>query len=472
MEYYKLTLKINRMKITKCILFSWLLLSSVCLIAQSYKVPAYSTFKLQNGLTVNLMEQHEVPLINVSIILPAGAINDQNQSGIASLTATALKHGTKNYSKLQLEEALNYVGANVNTYAAKEFTILSASFAAYDRAKVLGIIKEIMVEPVFDADAFNKEKSRLLTILEQQKESPDGLIRSYFDKALFGNQVYGNLLDGNSESVSKLTVEDVRQFYKNNYSPNETAISIVGDFSTEEMKKTVTNLFSSWQKSSTTHESAAEKPIDFPKANRVLLLNKDDATETTFYIGSKGVSRSNSDIVAIEVINAYFGGRFTSLLNDELRISTGLTYGAGSWFPTYKYSGSFIISTFTANKTTEAAIDKTLEVIAQFHKNGIDEKSLTSAKNYIKGQFPPRYETSGQLAGLLSEMFWYQFDASYIDNFEKNVDGLDLAKANEIIAKYFPKNHFQFVLIGKASEIKKIAGKYGKVTEMEIKKGP
>jgi predicted Zn-dependent peptidase len=160
------------------------------------------------------------------------------------------------------------------------------------------------------------------------------------------------------------------------------------------------------------------------------------------------------------------------MLNDELRINTGLTYGAGSRFTALKNGGSFVISTFTASKTTEPAIDKALEVLNKLHTNGLDEKALASAKNYVKGQFPPRYETSGQLAGLLTQMFWYNFDQSFINNFEKNVDELNLAKANQVIEKYFPRDKLQFVLIGKAADIKKIAEKYGSVTEVDIKDEP
>ena len=156
------------------------------------------------------------------------------------------------------------------------------------------------------------------------------------------------------------------------------------------------------------------------------------------------------------------------MLNDELRVNTGLTYGAGSRFNALKNGGSFFISTFTASKTTEPAIDKALEVLNKLHSNGIDEQSLTSAKNYVKGQFPPRYETSGQLASLMTQMFWYNFDESFINNFEKNVDGLNLERTKEIIAKYFPKDKLQFVLVGKSADIKKIAEKYGKVTEVKI----
>ena len=456
---------INKTILATCLL----VLAHISLSAQSYKLPDYTTFKLSNGLTVYLMEQHDVPVISVSAILPAGAIYDNDKAGLASLTATALKHGTKNYTKTKLDEELDFIGANVNTYATKEYAGLSSNFAAKDKVKVLSIIKDLLLNPVFDPTEFNKEKSRLLVMLEQQKESPRSVIGSYFDAFLYGNHPYGNVISGINSTVSKLTVDDLINFYKTNYKPDNAAISIVGDFNTKDMKGELTTLFSTWGKSTKEKENPATKTISIPTENRVLLVNKNDAKETTFYIGAPGISRNNPDFVAIEVVNTLFGGRFTSMLNDELRVNSGLTYGASSRFNTLKNGGSFVISTFTANKTTEAAIDKALEVIKKLHTNGLDEKSLSSAKNYVKGQFPPRYETAGQLSGLMTQMFWYNFDKSFIDNFEKNVDGLDLAKANQIITKYFPKDKFQFILVGKSAEIKKIAEKYGKVTEVDIK---
>jgi zinc protease len=441
---------------------------SIQSIAQDYKLPPYEKFKLKNGLTVYLMEQHEVPMMNVSVILPAGAIYDGEKAGLASLTASGLKYGTKNYPKARLDEELDFIGASVNTSASKESAGLSAKFAVKDKDKVLEIIKELLTEPVFDTVEFAKEKKRVLVGLEQAKESPRSVIGSYFDKFLYGDHVYGNVVQGRVSTVSAITVDDLKKFYKENYVPAGSAIAIVGDFNAKEMKVLATKLFSGWQ-GKQTGINLASKPLPVPPANRVLLVNKDDAKETTFYIGAPGISRNNPDYVSIEVVNTLFGGRFTSMLNDELRVNTGLTYGASSRFVPLKKGGSFVITTFTATKTTEPAIDKAIEVLNKLHQNGIDETSLASAKNYVKGQFPPRYETSGQLAGLLTQMFWYNFDESFINNFQKNVDGLTVEKAKEIIARYFPKDKLQFVMVGKSAEIKKIAEKYGPVTEVQIK---
>ncbi len=460
------------MKSFRYIIFSASFLAVVVCKAQDYKLPAYQKFTLKNGLTIYLMEQHEVPMVNVSVILPAGAIYDNDKAGLASITATSLKHGTKNYPKVKLDEELDFIGASVNTYASKESAGLTAEFAAKDKDKVLAIINELLTAPVFDTAEFSKEKKRTLLRLDQAKESPRSVIGSYFDKFLYGDHAYGNIVSGTVASVSALVPGDTKEFYKENYIPNGAAISIVGDFNSKEMKGIVTKLFSGWKQGKQANAAIASKPITKPGDNRVLLINKDDAKETTFLIGAPGISRNNPDYVAIDVINTLFGGRFTSMLNDELRVNTGLTYGANSRFSPLKNGGTFMISTFTASKTTEPAIDKALEVLNKLHKDGVDEQSLTSARNYVKGQFPPRYETSGQLSNLLTQMFWYNFNESYINNFQKNVDGLTVEKAKDIIAKYFPKDKLQFIMVGKSAEIKKIIEKYGPVTEVQIKEEP
>lgn len=445
------------------------ILTGTTATAQSFKLPAYQKFKLKNGLTVYLMEQHEVPIINVSVIVPAGAIYDGEKAGLASLTSSALKHGTRNFTKEKLDNELDFLGAGIFTSASKESAGLSARMASKDKEKVMGLLREILLEPVFDTAEFAREKRRLLVSLEQQKESPRSVIGSFFDKFLYGDHVYGNVVQGKISTVSAISTEDVRKFYTENYLPEGSAIAVAGDFNTAEMKNLISNLFAGWKKGSKPQPALAAQPISKPAKQQVLLINKDDAKETTFYIGAPGISRNNPDFVAVEVVNTLFGGRFTSMLNDELRVNTGLTYGANSRFNALKNGGSFVISTFTAGKTTEPAIDKALEVLNKLHKDGIDEKALSSARNYVKGQFPPRYETAGQLSSLMTQMFWYNFDESFINNFEKNVDGLSLEKAKEIIAKYFPKDKLQFVLVGKSADIKKIAEKYGPVTEVQIK---
>jgi predicted Zn-dependent peptidase len=434
----------------------------------SFKLPSYTKFTLSNGLTVYLMEQHEVPVIYVSALFPAGALQDENKSGLASLTADALLFGTKSYTKSQIEEQMDFLGASINTYAAQEYAALQASFMATHQDKVLPILKEIVVNPVFNEEEFVKKQKRLVVELDQQRESPREVIGTYFNSFLYGDHPYGNPLSGTKSTVSTLSVADTRQFYSTYYTPNASAIAVVGDFKTKDMRSKLEKLFKDWKKKENIAIKATEEALPLYQKNRVLLVNKENASETTFYIGAPGISRNNPDYVAVQVINTVLGGRFTSWLNDELRVNSGLTYGARSSFTPLKSAGSFAISTFTKTATTTEAIDLALKVLDRLHTKGIEEETLNSAKNYIKGQFPPRYETSGELASLLTSMFWYNFDESYINTFQQKVDELTPAKAKEITNKYFPKENLQLVMIGKASEIGDKVKKYGEVTVKEI----
>jgi predicted Zn-dependent peptidase len=433
----------------------------------SFTLPDYQKIILKNGLTVYLLEQHGVPLIYVSAVFPAGAVKDNGKYGLASLTADALLFGTSNYTKNQIEETLDFLGASYETSASREIASVSMSFLNTDLDKVFPILKEIIIHPTFEETEFEKRKKRLLLELERERERPAGVISSYFGKLMFGDHVYGNPVSGIRSTVTDISVDDLRKFYESNYLPAESAVAIAGDFETKDMKKRIEKLFLDWhtENISTDIRSA---PVPAWGKSRVLLVNKDDANETRFRIGGLGIKRSNPDYVAVQVINTILGGRFTSWLNDELRINAGLTYGAYSFFGAYRNSGIFAMNSFTRTETTTEAIDLALEVLDRLHKKGIDQETLTSAKNYMNGQFPPRYETAGSLAALMTSMFVYDFDESLINDFQKNVDEMTVEKAQEIVRKYFPEDNLQFVLIGKASEIREKVKKYGELVEKDI----
>ena len=434
----------------------------------SFQLPDYEKFILENGLTVYLLEQHEVPLVYVSFAFPGGVVNDGTKYGLASLTAEGLLFGTKNYTKKQIEDKLDYIGASYEISASKEFAEISMSFVNKDRELVFSILKDLVMNPIFNEQEFDKRKKRLLVELKQAKESPRAVIRSYYEKFLFQEHEYGNPITGTRATVVDITVDDLKAFYSSFYFPAGSAIVVTGDFKTAEMKKVVSELLSGWRGKGAV-VPITDRSIPAYDKSRLLLVNKEDATETRFLIGSFGIKRSNPDYVAVQVINTILGGRFTSWLNDELRVNLGLTYGAWSAFTPRKVSGSFYISSFTKTETTIKAIDVAIGVLEKLHKEGVDEKTLLSAKNYVKGQYPPNYETAGDLASLLRAMFVFGFDESFINDFQKNVDGLDIGKARWIIEKYFPRENLQFVLIGKASDIRAEVAKYGELTEKDIK---
>jgi zinc protease len=433
-----------------------------------FKLPSYEVVSLDNGLTVYLMEKKDVPLISFSAVFDGGVIKDGSTSGIASFTAEALRFGTTNYSKSQIDSLFNFYGSNVSTYASADYSGLYTQFMMENTGTILSVVKEIILSPTFPDEEIQKRKQRWIAEIDQAKESPKSVIGSYFNKDIFGDAPYGNPARGTKAGIESISLEKVKEFYNYNYFPKSSAIAVVGDFNASDMIKIIERHFSEWKKASsevTIHLDMTYKPFESPS---VYLINKDKATETTFMIGGYGITKINPDQIQLDVINTILGGRFTSWLNDELRLNAGLTYGARSRFSQYKFSGTFYISTFTATKNTEAAIDLALKTYDRLFENGIDEETLSSAKNYVKGQFPPDYETAGALAGFLTQKYVYGLDDSIINSFEDEVNGLTVEKASELINKYFPKTNLQFVLIGKAEDIRDKVAKYGMVTEKSI----
>jgi predicted Zn-dependent peptidase len=436
--------------------------------APSFTLPAYQKVVLENGLTLLLMEQHEVPMIHVSAVFPAGSVCDAGRYGLAALTAESLLFGTRSYTKQQIEQELDFLGASCWTSASEDAAILSMSFVCADQGKIFPILKEVVCCPRFDRREIDKRKKQWLVELQRDKERPEAVIGSYFDRALFGAHPYGNPTSGTPESISRITVKDVQAFYKAHYDPNGSAVAVVGDFNTPAMQKAITALFADWR-----CKAGRRPPMERPQAAsdkaRVLLVNKDDAIETRFLIGGPGVARSHPDFVEIQVINTILGGRFTSWLNDELRINRGLTYGARSGFQAFRDAGTFTISSFTKTEHTLEALNVSLEVINRLHTQGVDQETLSSAQNYICGQFPTRFETAGSLANLLTDMFVYGFDQTYVNTFMPRVRAMTPEKAKAIIAAHFPKDHLQFVLIGKASALRDSVKTFGELTEKDIR---
>lgn len=454
-------------KICKGLLILLIVGHASVLHAANFIMPEYQKLTLSNGLTVYMMEQKEVPLIDVSIIVKAGSVKDGNTSGLSQITADTLLLGTKNLSKQQFEQELDFVGAQISSNATAEFSQLSLSMAAKDADLLLPLIYDAIAFPAFDEQQFNNYKSRYKAGLAQQQESPNAMIKGYFDALLYQGHPYANNHTGTVTTVEAINLDNVKAFHSKWYNPDNSALVIVGDFETKKIKNQIAKQFGMWK--GKTSSSATPELKQKVKQAQVLLVNKGDAKESTFMVGGPGIQYSNPDFTAVSVVNTILGGRFTSWLNNELRVNSGLTYGARSRFDAKQLGGSFYISSFTQTATTTEAMDLAIETYQRLWLKGVDKATLESAKSYVKGQFPPNYETSSQLSALLSRMFIYGFDESFINTFAQQVNQLDEKRVKQIIDKYFPKESLQFVVIGNAEDIRDKVKKYGKLIETDIK---
>ena len=268
----------------------------------------------------------------------------------------------------------------------------------------------------------------------------------------------GRPADGDETSLTKIQRDAIVKFYETYYGPDNTILAVAGDFQSAEMKKKLEEVFGQWPSS---HVTAVKIPAMAPeKGKKLLLVDKPDATQTYFAIGNVGTAVGDPDRVAIRLVNTVFGGRFTSQLNEALRVESGLSYGANSSFDSRKAPGPFGIYSFTKNASTAQAIDLALQVLAKLHKQGISATELASAKSYIKGQFAPTIETSRQLAHLIAINEFYGLNDSEVNDLEARIDAVTLPMTQQVIQKHYPTDSLVFTLIGKSSEIGPEVKKY------------
>lgn len=430
-------------------------------------LPKYQQIQLPNGLTILLMEKRDVPLIAFHGRIRGGAIADPaGKEGTSDIVAELLTKGAGNRNAQQFAEAIDSVGGALGTSAGREALTMSGEFMAKDRALMLELISDMVRKPLLPKDEFAKVQKRAIESIAAAKDSdPRGLVPLYFNAFLFASHPYGRA--ASESSLPKITHDDVTSYVRDHFGADRAIFAFVGDFDSKSFANDVRKAFSGWKKAAV----AAPKLAAFPPATgrRVLLVDKPDATQTYFYIGNVGIARNDPDRVVVDLANTAFGGRFTSMLNTELRVKSGLTYGAGSRVVRESVPGTVAISSFTKTETTEKAIDMALDILGRLRQQGLDDDTLQSVKTYVVGQFPPTLETSVALAAKLTELAFFGLDRSDVETYAANVMRADKPAISRVISRVYPDpKNLTFVLIGNAAQIRDVAKKYGEVTEIKI----
>ena len=430
-------------------------------------IPAYDRAVLPNGLVVLLLEQHEVPVVNLELTLRSGSVADPvGKEGLAELTMSLLRKGSERYSADQIADELDFLGASLDLDASYERCTVSAQFLAKDVDRGFELLSEILLHPKFDPEELRKLVALEIDGLRDLKDNPRLVVGDYYDGFLFKGHAFGRRVGGTETSLPAIGRDDVLSFYKRNVLPNGAILAVAGDFDAAAMRAKIDKAFGSWARGDfETVAVPSPKPV---KGRKLLLVDKPDATQTYFRFGNIGIAAGDPDYPTIDVVNTIFGGRFTSWLMNEMRTKAGLTYNAHASFVRRKVPGAFYVSSFTRTDDTQKAMDLALELLARLHAKGISEEELRSAQNYIRGQFPPEYETPGQLAGAMSELEFFGLDRTYINEHTQRTDAVKLADTKKTVAAHYPSKDLAIVLVGQAEKVRKVAAKYGSVTEKKV----
>lgn len=437
--------------------------------AAAVQLPPYTTATLPNGAVVALIEKRDTPLISMNVTVRGGALGDPaGKDGTASLYADLIQKGAGQRNAAQFAEAVENVGGALGAGAGTEALSVHAGFLARDADLMLELVADMLQRPRLDPAEFERARTLGVQSIVAAKDSdPRALTATYGDAWLLRDHPYGRPVGGSESTLAQIRLDDVQRYFADHVGGDRLIITVVGDFDAAAMQAKLAQTFGGWRNAAAPLPTA---PAPAKVSGRtVLLVDKPGATQTYFWLGNVGASRTDPARTAQTVVNTVFGGRFTSMLNTELRIKSGLTYGASANFDRASQPGAFSISSYTETSKTVQAIDLALETLARLHRDGLGPEQLQSARSYILGQFPPTLETNGQLAARLADMLFYGLGPEDVNEFAARVGGVDAGAAKSAIAQAFPQtSDLAIVLIGDAGKVRADVAKYGPVREMKI----
>jgi zinc protease len=443
---------------------------AACSLLGEVRLPAYTRQVLPNGVVVRLMPRPGVPLVGFRVLVRGGSeAEPANLAGLGGVTAQLLRKGTSKRTADQFSEELDFLGGTFQTADAAQSssTVISAEFLKKDFDRGLELLSDAVLHPAFPEAEVRKTLAQRIDGAKSAKDNPQFAISGYFSAFFFGaSHPYGRPAD--ELTLARIQRKDIVDFHSQNYCGKNLVVIVTGDFDPSAAAK-IREVFGAVP-AGTAFESTRAPVV--PTGSRLLLVDKPDATQTYFYIGQPGIERKNQDRVKLMLVNTLFGGRFTSMLNDALRVNSGLTYGASSILQQPRLPGAIAITTYTKTDTTEQAIDMAIDILRRLAEKGISVEQLASVKAYVKGTFPmQRLETTDQLAQMLGEMEVYGLGKEEVDDLFSRIDACTLADANAMAKKYYKADNLTFVLVGNAAKIRDVAKKYApKVTEVPITK--
>jgi zinc protease len=296
------------------------------------RLPEFERVTLGNGAELALMPKRDTPLVAMNVVVRGGSLADApGREGTAALLAELMQKGAGDRDGAQFAEAIESAGGQLVVGAGAEGLSLGASFLARDLGLMIELASDALLRPRLSASEFDKVRERAIQSIAAAKDAdPRALVGEYGDAWLFRGHPYGRPVGGSEESLAAVTLDDLKRHYEAQVRGDRLIIAVVGDFDPADVRRRLEAAFGSLGRSAAAAPAATKAPA--VEGRRVLLVDKPGAAQTYFWLGNVGASRTDPERTAQAVVNTVFGGRFTSMLNTELRIKSGLTYGARSGF--------------------------------------------------------------------------------------------------------------------------------------------
>jgi len=423
--------------------------------APSLKLPPIQKRALSNGLPVWIVEMHEVPLANFSLVIKAGAAADPaGKYGVANFTAAMLDEGAGTRSALELADAVEFLGASLGTGSSFDASTVRLQTPVSKLDDALPLMADVALRPAFSQAELDRLRKERLTSLLQTRDNPSALASAGFARLVFGpRHRYGTMAMGNDASNGEMTAGDLRSFYTAYYQPQNAHLIVVGDVTATTLLPKLEKAFGTWKSGAPATKPATETAAQHGP-RQIYLIDKPGAAQSQIRIGWVGVPRSTPDYFALDVVNTVLGGSFTSRLNQNLREEHGYAYGASSGFDMRLSAGPFTASAGVQSDKTTESLQEFFKELANI-RQPIPADELARAKNYLALGFPADFETAGGMAGNLIQLVVYNLPESLFTDYVPKIQAVSVADAQRVATQYVQPDRFAVVVVGDLAKIEK-----------------
>ena len=433
-----------------------------------FQIPKPTRIVFANGMTVFLMEDRELPLINAFAAVKGGSRNEPaEKAGLASLFGQVWRTGgTKSKTGDELDDYLEARAARVETGADIDSTRVSLTCLKGDFDAVLAVFDDVIRNPEFRTEKLALAKTAIKAGISRRNDNPLQIAEREATKLGYGpDSPYAR--EPEYATVEAVTREDLVAWHKKYVRPNRMILSVVGDFDAAAMEARLRKTFGAWPKAATPEDPpAAYRAVPTPG---VYFVAKDDVNQSNIRMVAAGIRRDNPDYFAVEVMNEVLGGGFASRLFSNVRSKKGLAYAVGGGLRSnFDHPGLLRITMGTKSETTAAGVDALLEEVGNIAAQPPTEEELKRAKDAILNSFIFRFDSKEKVLREQAAYAFYGYPADFLERYRREIERVTAADVARVAKKYVHKEDLAILVVGKAADFDRPLSAFGTVAKLDI----
>ncbi|MEZ5345444.1 MAG: pitrilysin family protein [Pyrinomonadaceae bacterium] len=418
--------------------------------APEITIPTIWKNTLSNGMKVYGIENTEVPLVQFNIVIDGGELlDDLNKVGVANLTARLMNQGTKTKTPVELEEAIQQLGASISVSAGTESIRVSGNTLARNYPATLALVEEMLLEPRWDEKEFDLLKQSTISSIRQQQANPNAIAQNEYNKLIYGeNNIRSRNILGTIESVNAITIDDLKAYYSKNISPSVARMHIVGALNQAAISRSLDSLAKRWKGKKV--EIPVYKTPGPPQKSQVYFYDVPDAKQSVIRFGYPALAATDENFYPATVMNYILGGGgFASQLTQQLREGKGYTYGIGSGFSGSKSAGPFTISSGVRSNVTLESAQLVKTILEDYPKN-YSERDMDTTKGFLIKSNARAFETAGAKLNMLENISEYGWDDDYVKKRESIVRNMTVGKIKDLSRQFLNPEKMIWLVVGDA----------------------